>query len=59
MTFACDDSPPVSPASPHLVADFIDEYICSSNGQWLINKRHIERIFVAADNIGPVGLTGQ
>ncbi len=59
LTFACDDSPPISPASPYLVADFIDEYICSSNGQWLINKRHIERIFVAADNIGPVGLTGQ
>lgn len=57
LTFACDDSPPISPASPYLVADFIDEYIFSSEGRWLINTRHIERIFMAADNTGPVGLT--
>jgi len=56
LTFACDDSPPISPATPFLVADFIDEYICSFDGYWLINKRHIERIFMATDNAGPVGL---
>ncbi len=59
LTFACDDSPPVSPATPFLVADFIDEYICSPDGRWLINKRHIERIFTATDNAGPVGLIGK
>jgi hypothetical protein len=56
MTFACDGPPPVSPATPFLVADFIDEYLLCDDGRWRINKRHIERIFTAADNKGPVGL---
>jgi len=56
LTFACDQAPPVSPATPFLVADFTDEYICCSDGQWRIQKRHIERIFMATDNVGPVGL---
>jgi hypothetical protein len=56
LTFACDGPPPVSPATPFLVADFIDEYVLCEDGRWRINKRHIERIFTAADNVGPVGL---
>ncbi|SHO43826.1 nuclear transport factor 2 family protein [Desulfopila aestuarii] len=56
MTFACDGLPPISPATPFLVADFIDEYQYCSDGRWRIRKRHIERIFTAPDNTGPVGL---
>ena len=55
MTFAEDASPPVSPAIPHLVADFIDEYRCCDDGCWRISRRHIERIFVDPENPGPVG----
>jgi hypothetical protein len=55
LTFACDGPPPVSPATPFLVADFIDEYQCGMDGKWRIRKRHIERIFTASDNKGPVG----
>lgn len=54
LTFACDQSPPISPATPFLVADFVDEYLCSSDGRWRIQKRHIERIFTAEENKGPV-----
>lgn len=56
MTFACDGPPPISPATPFLVADFIDEYQLCEDGRWRIRKRHIERIFTAADNEGPIGL---
>lgn len=56
LTFACDGPPPVSPATPFLVADFIDEYQYGMDGRWRIRKRHIERIFTASDNKGPVGL---
>lgn len=56
MTFASDGPPPISPASPFLVADFIDEYQCCADGRWRIGKRHIERIFTSPDNKGPVGL---
>jgi ketosteroid isomerase-like protein len=56
MTFACDGIPPISPATPFLVADFIDEYQHCPDGRWRISKRHIERIFTASDNKGPVGL---
>jgi hypothetical protein len=56
MTFACDGIPPISPATPFLVADFIDEYQHCQDGRCRISKRHIERIFTASDNKGPVGL---
>lgn len=56
LTFACDGPPPVAPATPFLVADFIDEYQYGMDGKWRIRKRHIERIFTAPDNKGPVGL---
>jgi len=55
MTFANNSHPPISPAIPFLVADFSDEYIRESGGRWLIAKRHIERIFVAPENSGPIG----
>jgi SnoaL-like domain len=55
MTFARDSAPPITPAIPYLVADFIDEYIRCSDGRWRIAKRHIERIFVDPANPGPVG----
>lgn len=56
MTFACDGTPPISPATVFLVADFIDEYQYCIDGRWRISKRHIERIFTSLDNKGPVGL---
>ena len=55
MTFAANASPPVSPAIPFLIADFIDEYKYCRDGRWRILKRHIERIFTASDNTGPIG----
>ena len=55
LTFACDGLPPISPAIPFLVADFIDEYQYGADGRWRIRKRHIERIFTAPDNKGPIG----
>ena len=55
LTFACDAPPPISPATPFLVADFIDEYQYGADGRWRIRKRHIERIFTAPNNKGPVG----
>ncbi len=56
LTFACDGTPPISPATPLLVADFIDEYWRCPDGRWRIAKRHIERIFTAEGNTHPVGL---
>lgn len=55
MTFAYNGEAPVVPATPYLVADFIDEYQFDDDGNWRISKRHIERIFVAENNAGPVG----
>jgi len=55
LTFAFDGPPPVTPATPHLVADFEDRYQRCADGRWRIAERHIRRIFVAADNPGPVG----
>jgi hypothetical protein len=55
MTFAANNLPPINNAEPYLVADFIDEYLLCDDGRWRISKRHIERIFVAAENTGPVG----
>jgi len=57
MTFASQGEAPIAQAHPHLVADFFDEYVRESDGRWRISKRRIERIFVAADNPGPVGQT--
>jgi len=54
LTFAGNQPSPISPATPFLVADFIDEYLHSSDGIWRIHRRHIERIFTADDNRGPV-----
>jgi hypothetical protein len=59
MTFASQGEAPLVPAIPHLVADFFDDYVRGDDGIWRIRKRRIERIFVAADNPGPVGQTPQ
>jgi ketosteroid isomerase-like protein len=56
MTFAHDGPPPVTPATPYLVADFEDEYRLCTDGKWRIAVRHIRRIFAAAGNPGPVGM---
>ncbi|MGH8263917.1 MAG: nuclear transport factor 2 family protein [Steroidobacterales bacterium] len=58
LTFAYDGPPPVTPATPYLVADFEDEYRCCADGRWRIAVRHIRRIFVAEGNPGPVGQRG-
>jgi hypothetical protein len=55
MTFGAYGEPPLSPAIPTLVADFVDEYVRGDDGRWLIKERHIHRIFVAPDNPGPIG----
>ena len=54
MTFAFDGPPPVTPATPYLVADFEDEYQLCADAKWRIAVRHIRRIFVAEGNPGPV-----
>jgi ketosteroid isomerase-like protein len=56
LTFAFDGPPPVTPATPHLVADFDDVYRLCPDGKWRIAVRHIRRIFTAASNTGPVGV---
>jgi hypothetical protein len=55
MTFAAYGEPPLTPAIPTLVADFVDEYERGDDGRWRIKERHIHRIFVAPDNPGPIG----
>ena len=55
LTFGADASPPIIPATPYLVADFIDEYRKCDDGLWRLRSRHIERIFVAETNRGPEG----
>lgn len=55
LTFGANEQPPVAPATPYLVADFIDEYMLCNDGRWRIKKRCIERIFTAAGNKGPEG----
>jgi hypothetical protein len=57
MTFGAYGEPPLSPAIPTLVADFVDEYVRGDDGRWRIKERHIHRIFVAPDNLGPIGQT--
>lgn len=59
LTFGYDGLPPISPATPFLVADFIDEYQYCADGRWRIKKRHIERIFTASNNKGPEGVTNE
>ena len=54
VTFAFDGPPPARGTIPHLVADFEDRYLLCSDGCWRIAERHIERIFEATDNPGPV-----
>lgn len=55
MTFGAYGEPPLTPAIPTLVADFVDEYVRGDDGRWRIKERHIHRIFVAPDNLGPLG----
>jgi hypothetical protein len=55
MTFGQYGEPPLSPAIPTLVADFVDAYVCGADGRWRFKERHIHRIFVAPDNTGPLG----
>lgn len=55
LTFGAYGEPPLTPAIPTLVADFVDEYVRGGDGKWRIKERHIHRIFVAPDNLGPLG----
>jgi hypothetical protein len=55
ITFAQNGVPPLSPAVPILVADFVDAYERGADGKWRIRERHIHRIFVDPANTGPVG----
>jgi len=55
ITFAAYGEPPLSPAIPTLVADFVDQYVRGDDGRWRFEERHIHRIFVAPDNPGPIG----
>jgi hypothetical protein len=55
MTFGQYGEPPLSPAIPTLVADFVDAYERGADGRWRFKERHIHRIFVAPDNTGPMG----
>lgn len=55
LTFAADGLPPL-PATPLLVADFIDTYELSADRKWRFKTRHIERIFVDPVSTGPVAL---
>jgi hypothetical protein len=55
MTFGQYGEPPLSPAVPTLVADFVDDYVRGDDGKWRFKERHIHRVFVAPDNTGPLG----
>ncbi len=55
-TFAANSLPPIEPAEPYLVADFVDKYQLCDDGLWRISKRHIERIFTASRNLKPQGM---
>ena len=56
LTFAYDGAPPITPATPYLVADFDDAYRLCADGRWRIAVRDIRRIFAAAGNSGPMGV---
>jgi hypothetical protein len=47
MSFAANQAPPIGFCTPHLVADFIDEYVLDVDARWRIEKRNIQRIFAA------------
>jgi len=55
MTFGQNGTPPLSPAIPTLVADFVDVYELGADARWRIRERHIHRIFVDPANTGPLG----
>jgi hypothetical protein len=51
MAFAANQAPPIGFCTPHLVADFIDEYVLDADGRWRIKKRDIQRIFAASGEV--------
>jgi hypothetical protein len=55
LTFGGYGEPPLSPAVPTLVADFVDAYVRDEDGRWRFAERHIQRIFVDPANTGPLG----
>jgi hypothetical protein len=55
LTFGQYGEPPLSPAIPILVADFVDSYACGTDGRWRFAERHIHRIFQAPDSPAPLG----
>jgi SnoaL-like domain len=55
LTFGQYGEPPLSPAVPILVADFVDAYVRGDDGRWRFKERHIHRIFVDPANGGPLG----
>jgi hypothetical protein len=55
LTFGQYGEPPLSPAIPTLVADFVDAYVRGDDGRWRFKERHIHRIFVDPGNTGPLG----
>ena len=55
LTFGQYGEPPLSPAIPTLVADFVDAYVRGDDGKWRFKERHIHRIFVDPANAGPLG----
>lgn len=55
LTFGQYGEPPLSPAVPTLVADFVDAYVRGDDGRWRFRERHIHRIFVDPANAGPLG----
>jgi hypothetical protein len=57
MTFGQYGEPPLSPAIPTLVADFVDAYVRGDDAKWRFQERHIHRIFVDPGNTGPLGQT--
>jgi len=54
LTFAANGEVPISPAEPYLVADFSDRYRLCDDDRWRFSSRHIERVFEAPSNSGPV-----
>jgi SnoaL-like domain len=57
MTFGQYGTPPLEPAIPILVADFVDAYVRGADGKWRFKERHIHRIFVDSANSSPLGQT--
>jgi ketosteroid isomerase-like protein len=55
MAFAQNGVPPLTPATPLLVADFEDVYRRGGDGKWRFRERHIRRIFASPESGGPVG----